>query len=237
MNKRKIIYSGLLLILVVAVLYVYNSFNGNPFSKYMATKEVKNYVTEQYPDKELRVAKGFYDFKFGEYTFDVIEIGEGDTYKFSAQGFIFPEVAFDGIYYANLDQPLMEKLRGEASEEMTALFSDQPGVVRNIHVQIEVLKGTYAPEVSWSKDLVVEKPLYVHMYVDATRATKEEILETTQMIQTRLNKEGYDYDRVTINGNVLDELEYDKDGLGYVKYAVSFGKDTELRLRDVKEYK
>lgn len=237
MKRRKVIFSILLIILIGFVLFVYNAFNGNPFSKYIAKKEVTSYLAEHYPDKDFNVPDGFYNFKFSEYTFDVIEIGKGDTYEFNVRGFVLPTVVYDGIYYSNLDEPLMEKLGKEAATEMADLLADKLDVIANIDVQIEVLQGTYDKETTWNKDLVIEKPLYIHITLDSTRASREDVLAAADIIQATLNKADYDYDSVTINGNVIDEEAKQYSEFGYVKYVVSFEKDTVLKMKDVREEK
>ncbi|MEI2401073.1 DUF3139 domain-containing protein, partial [Paenibacillus phytohabitans] len=75
MKKRRIIYSVILGLLVLFVLYLYNETNGNPVSKFFSTKVLENYLEETYPDREFRIEEGFYNFKFSTYDYNVIEIG------------------------------------------------------------------------------------------------------------------------------------------------------------------
>lgn len=238
MKKRTIIYSILLVLLVGFVLVIYNAFNGNPLSKLLAKRELTHYLTDTYPDKELHVRDGFYNFKFGEYTFEVRQIGavppDEETYEFSLQGFFKPTVIWDGIYYSNLDEPLIEKLEKEASDEITALLAKKVDSIVRIHVRIEILKGTYEQNTDWNKDLTLERPLSMHITLDATNDSEEGVLTTTKTIQRALNDAGYDYESVTINGNGFDHSEGKLDDTGYVKYYLSFEKETKLQLKDVR---
>lgn len=237
MKKKRVIYSVLLVVLIGFVFFIYNSFNGNPLSKYLAQRELNTYLKETYPDQAFHISDGFYNFKFGEYSFDARQIGTdeaGTEYEFTLRGFLKPTVFWDGIYYSNLDEPLMEKLQNEAANEITELLADKLDVIANVSVQIEVLQGTYDQDVRWSKDLKIEKPLRLHMFLDSTNATREDVLIAAEIIQATLNEANYDYDHVTINGNIMDKKVTEKDDFGYVKYVVSFHKDTHLKLKDVR---
>lgn len=244
MNIRKIVFSVLAILLIGIVLFVYNEFNGNPISKYYATKELESYLKETYPKKEFRVDPGSYNFKDKEYSFNVIEIGSATPggsgpreYWFSVIGFIKPTVGTDGIYTENLDQDLMEKIGKEAGEEIKALLSQELKTIISVDVYVEFLKGTFPLDSHWNKSMKFEKPIWMHIYLDATNATKEQVFEDVQKLQATLNKHGYEYGSVNINVNVIGDPKLpDKDDIGYVKFATSFKKNEELKLKDIKEF-
>ncbi|MFS0822070.1 hypothetical protein [Bacillus sp. 1P02SD] len=242
MKKRKIMYSILLGLLVLFVLYIYNEFNGNPVSKLYSTKVLENYLEETYPDREFRIEEGFYNFKFSSYDFNVIEIGATPpnengpkTYEFNVRGFLRPYVILDSIYTENLDEPVMEKLSAEAQTEITALLKQSVPTVKGIGVSLEVQKGDYDMNTTWSKDMKLEKPIGMHIVLDSTQSTKEDVLTESQVIQKVLNENNYSYEYVTINGNIIDDAnaEYVKDDTGYVKYYVSFEMVTDIELKDI----
>ncbi|MFK4998856.1 hypothetical protein ACI2OX_20865 [Bacillus sp. N9] len=87
-----------------------------------------------------------------------------------------PTVTYDGIYYANLDLPLIEKLQEQAAAELTTLLQEPVPELTNLSVQLEVLKGTYDAATNWHKNLKVEKPLYIHLTIDVTDLTKVDVL-------------------------------------------------------------
>ncbi|MBA4536971.1 hypothetical protein H1Z61_07385 [Bacillus aquiflavi] len=242
MKKKKMIYIVVLFILIGFVFFVYQSFNGNPLSKYMSQQVLKNYLLEQYPDKEFNIREGFYDFKFSEYVFNVVQIGaemktenEPDQYEFRLRGFLKPKVSYDGIYYENLDTKLMEKLSREAAAEITTLLKENISTIKHVEVYLEILTGKYDKNTVWDKKLKLEKPFDIHIVLDATHASKEEIFNASQAIQKALNSANYHYNSVNINGNMIENDIGMKDELGYVKYALSFNKDTNLQLKDMKE--
>ncbi|RFB15008.1 hypothetical protein DZB84_13945 [Bacillus sp. HNG] len=242
MKKRKVMYSILLGLLVLFVLFIYNAFNGNPVSKLYSNKVLENYLEETYPDREFRIEKGFYNFKFSSYDFNVIEIGATapnengpKTYEFTVIGFLKPYVNLDSIYTENLDEPVMEKLSAEAQTEITELLKQSVPTVKGMGVSLEVQKGDYDLNTTWSKDMKLEKPIIMHIVLDSTQSTKEDVLTDSQVIQKVLNDNNYTYAGVTINGNIIDDskAEYVKDDTGYVKYYVSFEKDTDIELKDI----
>lgn len=241
MKKRKVIYSVIISVLVLIVLYFYHSFNGNPISKFYANKVLENYLEETYPNREFRIEEGFYNFKFSTYDFNVIEIGgtsekKGpNEYEFAVRGFVKPYVTIDSIYTENLDEPLMEKLSTEAQAEITGLLQQTVPVVKGISVSLEVQQGTYDINTTWNKGMKLEKPIYMHIVLDSTKSTKEDVFTDAKAIQKVLNENNYNYESVTINGNIIDDpnAKYVKDDNGYVKYHISFASDSELQMKDV----
>lgn len=235
MKKKKWIYISLITILVLPILFFYNAFNGNPISKWIAASTLDKYLQDTYPNQEFNADKGFYNFKIGGYSFDVNKIGAEDqhNYEFEVTGFFRPTVSYDEIYYANLDEPLIEKWEKEAAVEIQDIFQDIKGVVRT-NVQIEVLKGSYDPETDWNKDLQLEKPMYIDVLMDAGQLSKRELVEEMKKMQNDLESAGYTYDVVNINANLFDEDP--KDDQGYVKYASSFTEGQKISLRDIEEY-
>ncbi|MBS4206929.1 DUF3139 domain-containing protein [Bacillus sp. FJAT-50079] len=235
MKKKKWLYIGLLIILIVPIIFLYQSFNGNPLTKYMSKSAVKRYLSENYPEHEYHIRKDVYNFKISGYSYEVVQIGSEENYEFEVTGLIKPTVTYDGIYYANLDMPLIEKLQEQAAAELTTLLQEPIPELTNLSVQLEVLKGTYDEATNWHKDLKIEKPLYIHMTMDVAELTKEDVLTAAKTAQKILNDEGYSYSRVSLNGNMFD-LAADKDNPGYVKYAVGFEPNTNIALKQIEDF-
>ncbi|MBS4200865.1 hypothetical protein KHA93_14610 [Bacillus sp. FJAT-49732] len=238
MTLKKWIYLFLIIVLVVPILFFYNAFNGNPAWKYFSNKAVKHYLQDTYPGEEFVIHDGFYNFKVSGYSYKVRKVGDErqKNYEFTVSGFWKPTVIYDEIYYDNLDLPLIEKLEKEAISELKELLKDKVKRIVDMSVQIEVLKGTYSLDTHWSKDLKLEKPIYIHLIVDATNMSKEDALETVRSIQQALNTDHYSYEGVSFNGNLFDNKTIEKDELGYVKYSVGFEKDSNIELNDIEEY-
>ncbi|MBS4204581.1 DUF3139 domain-containing protein [Lederbergia citrea] len=233
MKRKKWLYIVLLIVLVVPILLFYQAFNGNPVTKYASKKALKSFLAEKYSDHEYRINNEFYNFKIGGYTYQVVQIGDEQQakYEFEVTGFLKPTVTYDGIYYANLDTPLMEKLSEEAAAELTSVLAEKIPEIKDMYVQIEILKGKYAADTEWKKDLKLEKPMYINLTVDVTNMSKGGILATVQTIQQTLQSENYEYDRVSFNGNIMDQTID-----GYVKYAIGFDTNTKIKLKDIEEF-
>lgn len=239
MTIKKSIYLILILVLVGTILFFYNAFNGNPAWKFFSNQAVEDYLTDTYPGEEYVVRDRFYNFKIGGYSYTVVKAGDEDQKKheFNVTGFWKPTVTYDGIYYDNLDLPLIEKLETEASKEITDLLEDRVGKVVAVDPQIEVLQGTYSPDTKWSKDLKLEKPISLHLIMDVTNMDKNDVLQAVRSVQKTLNSEQYSYGGVSFNGNLFDNDETGaKDQFGYVKYFVGFDQDTNIKLSDIEEY-
>ncbi|MCY8543081.1 hypothetical protein P9D59_03310 [Bacillus haynesii] len=238
MMKKKILYSVLIVLLVSFVLAAYNAFNGNPVSKKLSQTALEHYLTDRYPEKDLRIDNGLYNFKFAEYVFEVTDTGDQkrkDPYLFSLRGFIQPEVHTDGIYEENLNEPLMERLGEEAGKEIKTFLSKSINDLKDVHVYVEVLKGKLKNDAKWEKSLRLDKPMEVHILLDAANANRKDVYKTAQKIKRLLNEEGYDYEGVTINANIFDGEDIKDEEIGYLKYSTSFEKNTEIKLKDVEE--
>lgn len=237
---RKIVYKIIIVLVIGLILFLYNAFNGNPISKYIAKKNVQSYLSEHYPENEFNVTDGFYNFKFSEYNFDVIKIGDGKKYEFSVRGFWNRDI-IDGIYYKNLDTSLMERLGEEASLEITDILISRGLLaedILDISVHAEVLQGNYDDDTKWHKDLPIEEPFYFHLTLNSTDSSKEDFFDAVKIVKDMLDEEEYDYNRVSVNGNILgDPRIIDKDDIGYVKYAIGFNKNSKLKINSVQEYK
>lgn len=253
MKKRKIIYSIILVILIGFILTLYNALNGNPITNFIGKKVAQNYLEETYPGEEFRVETGSYDFKFGEYHYDVIRIGvdpyavidsnadvteqekqyEALDYYITVKGTFKPQIRHDSIRYARLDDKLSQKLSEEASLEIFSTLQRQLPNLKSVEANVEVIKFTMDENTVWSKDLNLDEPVTFHMVTDATNQTADEALTDGIKIQKLLKDMGYNYGNVNINGNAFDKELGAKDEYGYVKYAFSFTADTKLSLKDI----
>ncbi|GAA0488517.1 hypothetical protein GCM10008986_12810 [Salinibacillus aidingensis] len=242
MNKKKLLWSILLVLLVGIVLYAYNLFNGNPLSQYVSRQVLEDYLTETYPEKEFRIKEGSYSFKFSEYVYPVTEIGTADKegkardYSFKVRGFLNPRVQWDGYYYEHLDQSLGKQLTRQAENELTTLLSSRIDSIKNVGVQIEVLKGTFKEDVTWSKSLNLEKPMDVFVQLDSTEQAKKDFYNAARKIERILNENGYEYTSVLFNGSGFDREGAKAETRGYLKYSVKIIKGEPIDGSDVEEH-
>ena len=238
MDKKKWLYICLLIVLIVPILFFYQAFNGNPVTKYFSKAALKSFLAETYPENEYYIREQYYNFKIGGYTSKVVQIGDEQQteYEFEVTGLLNPTVTLDGIYYGNLDIPLIERLSEEAEDEITSELTGNVPEITDIYVQIEVLKGKYESDTVWKREMQLEKPIRIILTLDVTNMTKEEVLKKVKTIQQTLQEENYVYEEVSFNGNMFGKSMDGKDNRGYLKYAVGFDKDTNITLDDIEVY-
>ena len=238
MNKRKWLYIILIVVLIVPILFFYQAFNGNPVTKYFSKAALKSFLAETYPEHEYHIREQFYNFKIGGYTSWVVQIGDQQQteYEFEVTGFLKPTVTHDGIYYGNLDIPLIEKLADEAAVEISSLLAKHVPKITDIYVRVEVLKGKYEADTVWNKEMKLEKPIGISLTLDVTNLNKDEVLEVAKTIQQTLHEENYKYSEVSFNGNMFDKYMDGKENRGYLKYAFGFDKDTNISLIDIEVF-
>lgn len=239
MTKKKWLYMIGIIIIVVPILFFYNAFNGNPVSKYTAAKSLEKHLEKNYPSDQFNIAKPYYDFKMEGYIIDVIRIDEDNQiqYQFMMTNPLGTTVTLDGIYHANQDIGLINKLQDQANKELKDLLKDKVTTLEEVEVQLEVLKGKYDSDTNWDKNFKPEKPMYVHIIIDSGKMSNEEVLNVANVTQKTLNDSGYNYDHVTINGSVYDDGSSEDEGsTSYVIHYVSFAEDTVLKIKDVENY-
>jgi len=99
---RKILPRVLAAALALGVLIFYDGFNGNPASRWLAEQTVRSYLATTYPDRDLVIRDGGYNFKSGAYEFRVVaagtrdENGQPEEYWFMAKG-VIPKLKYDPI--------------------------------------------------------------------------------------------------------------------------------------------
>lgn len=240
MKKRKLLLIAVMIVLIGAVFYLYNGFNGNPFSKYLAKLELKKYLEETYTDKEFTVSDGFYNFKDSGYVFTAVEIGSTDEdgnvfeYEFTVTGFMNPKVSRDGIYEANLDHDLASRLNDQIVEQLSPLLKDKVETFYHMECYIEVLKGKYPDDVKWRKDLELEKPIDFFIQIDSTEQSAEEFFKASQTIQKIIDEEGYDYEAIMINGIMFEEEKEHEDY--FLKYSIAADKGETFKKKDLEKH-
>lgn len=244
MNKKKILYSTLLVLLIGIVLFFYDAFNGNPLSNYLGKNVVEGFLVETYPDENFRVEDGQYDFTLGEYEYPVIKIGEDPyaskevhsiNYSVSVSRFLRQGVKYDSIRCARIDDNLSIKLREESSAEITNLIKDKVFNIIEVGVTMEVLRNQLPSDTSWSPDLELDTPIQIYIVTDVKGQDVEDVINNSKTIQKLLNENDYDYSEVTIRANGFGKDLNGEYNQVYEKYSLSFNRDKEITIKDVKE--
>jgi hypothetical protein len=228
MNKKKIFLSILLVVLIGLIFTLYNAFNGNPVSKYITKQALETYLEETYPEKEFTIKKGMYDFKWASYYYRVVEIGNAAEYEYRVKGFIKPEIMYDGIHQEYLDVTLSERLSKQARLEISPLLTSQVRYIQDVGISLEVLKGKYDSNVTWNKDLQVDKAMRITVKFNSTNQSEDDFYHAAKNVKKILDEHGYRYDAINFNGN-----GYDTDGgkattHGYLKFSLFVNKNEDV---------
>ncbi|MDF2541468.1 MAG: hypothetical protein K0S47_1186 [Herbinix sp.] len=130
----KILAAATAFFIIGFILYVVNSFTGNPVSANIATAKIKTYVAKNYPDQQLTISQAHYNFKDSSYSSVVqSETSEDTCFRVSwNRGKLsddYPyEVANHFTTYRRLteefDQTVQEILINEFPYETTIVIAD-----------------------------------------------------------------------------------------------------------------
>lgn len=229
MTRKKWLYILIIIVLLTPVLLIYFAFQGNPIAKINSKFTTKKYLAKTYPEDEFYVSDPFYNFKVGGYEVPVERIQDNGRkdFDFTVVGIFGTKVHYDPIYYENLDKALIRELEKAANDEIYQRLKAEIEEIKEVFAEIEVLKGRYPEGASWSRDLELEKPLYLWVAIDGKDLKEEDIYHIAKKMQAILNEEGYNYERVSINSQVYHE------GSQILNYSIGFSKDKKIKQRHV----
>lgn len=221
-----------------SVLFGYNEFNGNFISKQMAKSTLKEHLSEQYPDTDFQFEKGFYNFKFGAYTFDVTfyEPPNNRTYTFEVGPKYLPNtIQTKTMHYDSRDETKSNDWSEQGSQYVKDLMAAFPigGTHYSIDVPNQFSQTEWTPDVNVivAPSISIEFPLY-------KGESKEEFLNVVQEIQAVLDEDNIRYDTVFV---YMDEKMDNRDGKkeGYApiyyqrKYSLQFQENSPITLDNI----
>lgn len=221
---------SMLVILVAIVLYF--AFNGNPIAKQISKSTITNYLEETYPDDEFNIGEPVYSPKASGYSFQVEKSGdlEQRKYWFAVTSVFGTKVEYDGYYYENQDTKLIEKLSMEFNEFLVSKIESNLPEIIDIGVRMEVLKGKYSADTTWTKDFKPGKPLEIDMTIDSSEQSKEGFLQSAIFVQKTLSEAEVDYEVVSMNGSFGGE-GFSEDG--GILYSVTFKPEMKLTIKAI----
>ena len=145
MNHKKIILKVLAGIVAIALiggmLFITNSFVGNPISAMIASKAIQEYINQNYSNLDLEPGKTNYNFKDGSYMAFVKSQASIDT-RFAIY-FFDGQVQRDNyeLYVLGMSNTL-ERLAEEYSAVAKKIIADELGYTKNTTV-VRYDKGEY----------------------------------------------------------------------------------------------
>lgn len=210
MKKYKTILAFLVVLLVLFTGFIYNSFNGNPISKYIATKEMQNYLTMNYPEEDFKIKRVYYDFKFGNYMGNVYSPRNGDI-----QFTVSPRRNYDEyIYKYAQDHELSQRFSEQIGKMVFSIAKEKVVGTSEVSVEIYIKKGKYPSDTIYSKDIDESFSLYI--YFKGDRVLEEEFVEKCITIR----------DAILANSLKVDRFHFDyRWGIEREGYSLDVGKD------------
>lgn len=234
---KKKIFIGIVLSVGIIVLfgigYILNGLFGNPISHKLAEKELDAYIRETYPEMVYTMDDGIYDFKFGTYEFNVGDENNGRVYKMGVYVRGWKNQIRDEIRFESLDQKLMKKIGNQATAELDDILRPRISSLENVFASVEIVKGEFDESVKWDKDMPLSSPMNIYIELNSTHQSKEDFLKEVRLLQSLLNENGFTYDKVNVNGKLMEGEIVKQLGAGPLLFSVTFKKDDKIRLRHV----
>ena len=226
--KKKIIYGGIVILLIAAVVFAYIQMSGNPFEKNRAKESLESFLEQTYPDMDYEIDRSAeYEWTDGTFRFSVVEkapIGVETTYMIYVSAFEPYEILGDTIHASKIDKAASEKLNAEAEQYILALVQEKVPEIDGVSTDVEVYRNE---AMEWTPQLKTPKPILIMMGIEKGDLTNEQMLEQSKAVQQQLNGKSIDY--------YMAEVGYQSmvDGEEIYDY-VSFGPEQELTIDDVK---
>ncbi|MFZ5597569.1 MAG: hypothetical protein ACOY31_11225 [Bacillota bacterium] len=175
----------------LSALWVCSLFFGDPVSKFIAGKNVRSYLAENYPDNHFRIKSLDYDFKIGGYSAKVFsETDPGVEFVIRARN--------KGVMY---DQYKQEYIR---DREMEIRFTEQiermlfPAIkakvpeLTGINTEIYIKKGKYNINADYSKDIDEQLKVFADINGSGTeKLSREGFLEKALQIRNIITDSGF----------------------------------------------
>jgi hypothetical protein len=216
---KKVLYGGLLVLIVGFVFSIYSGLNGNPIKKIQAEKGMKSYLQENYPDKDFELGPVRYSMSFGSY--DATVTSKNDSSISFMLGWRGPKAIYDEYIekYAK-DETLSKKFSDEITERLKGVLKDKIKDFNDVGTAIYIKKGVYSSSESFKKDMPEKIGVWVSMKGD--KIPEEEFIERCAIARDEIVKEGYKIESCSFHYSV--NFEGDVKGGGKELYSSGLGE-------------
>lgn len=230
LNKKKIVYLVILIVIVGFLLTMYNNLNGNPISKAIAKGKIQRYIEETYPDKDFNIDKMGYNFKFTNYYATVIseEAGLNFSIDIRRDNSFWDEYKEEPVLVDHeLSKRFRETIEGYTKEDISdvVMFMDDNSkekINNYLFAELEVPQGKYRDkDIQYSTDMDDPFIFSVSLYPENGDNYKKELLSVAKALKNSINKRAY-------NGVVG---MYVNIGWDNTSYCIVINKD-ELKISD-----
>ncbi len=190
MKKLKIILLFLSIVLVFFTGFIYNSFNGNPINRYIATKKVESYLAMNYPEEEFKIKKVYYNFKLGHYlakAYSPQNMNVQFLVSPRGNGYIYDEYLDK---YAK-DQELSQHFSEQIVKIVFPIAKDKVMETSKVKAEIYIKKDKYPSNTIYSKD--IEEPFNLNIYFKGDKISKEEFVEKCITVRDTILANSYGF--------------------------------------------
>lgn len=225
--KKKLLYGGIAVLLIVAVIFAYIQMSGNPIAKNKAKESLETFLKATYPGMDYEIKRAAdYGWSDATFRFTVVEQDSAaveTTYKIYVSAIEPYEILGDTIHFSKVDQEASEKLNAQAEQHILKLLQGEVPEVKEVSTDVEVYHGG-AEE--WTPELETPKPMLVMVEMEKGEWTKEQMLQQSKVVQQQLNSESIHYHTAEVGYPSMAEGE---EGLDYI----SFTPDQKPTIQDV----
>jgi hypothetical protein len=192
-----------LLLVIILTTSLYTSFKGNPFVARKATKAIKEYVAENYPEYELEIDRATYNFKFKSYgckvySNDIIDLHF--TVKYNQKGNISYD-SFEQDYLGSYNT--LDRFGKEYTKLVTPVLENLFGKENINRAYIEYEKHNLAdasttpqPNEEFTLNDRYHKRLMVNL--EGTSAKVEDFADILNTLHQTMIEKGYNVDDYTL---------------------------------------
>lgn len=176
-NKRKVILSVILVMILGGLFAINSAFKGNPIGKFMMRITANEYLKDNYSDKDFFVQEVYYDFKSSNYGANIESKSENIYFSIQKRG--------SGEIYDEYKEawPLEDtRLQVLCEEELTKEFNskvpeDIKEKVGNLRFFYKIEQEKYGKNQAFTKDL--DDPVYA--LVDFSNISDDEFIENVNI--------------------------------------------------------
>ncbi len=168
------------LLLIIAVVFIANSFLGNPVSSNIAKSKARSYINDKYSHLNLEIKDVGYNLKDGSYFISVNSSTSIDTHFFLS--YRDGEIFRDGYDFSVLSgMNTMDRFCDEYKKSLTPLVQAKTNDVKNISVIPEKLAKYYDIDLdsAFNKKLVENVDIVISSTGGTDAKHLSEILKTT----------------------------------------------------------
>lgn len=225
--KTKLLYGGIAVLSIAAVIFAYIQMSGNPIEKNKAKESLEAFLQQNYPGMDYEIKRSAdYGWSDATFRFTVVEqdtVGVETAYKIYVSAIEPYEILGDTIHFSKIDEEASKKLNAEAEQYILTLLQEKIPEIEGVSTDVEVYSD--AAE-KWTPKFKTPKPMLIMLEIEKRDLTKEQMLQQSQAIQQQLTAESIDYHSAEVGYRSI------VDGEEIYDY-VSFTPHQKLTIQDV----